>query len=115
MSENPLDRVSEFQEPSAAVNFEDIRREAQKKAQGLNYYMSELVGREIVIVKVDLANNRCEAFLGDQLVYIGWKSGVITKKMTLIDKFIRANFQGVRVKIVERTSKNTGKTYLDLE
>jgi hypothetical protein len=115
MTENPLDRVNEFQAPPATVNFKDIAREAQKKAKGLNYYMNELVGKEIVIVKVDLSSNTCQAFLGDQLVYIGWKSNVITKKMVLIDKYIRSNFQGVRVKIVQRTSEKTGKTYLDLE
>jgi len=115
MSENPVNRVSEYEKPQATVNFKDITREAQKKAQGLNYYISELVGKEIVIVKVDLASNRCEAFLGDQLIHIGWKSDVITKRMALIDKFIRSNFQGVRVRVVERTSKKTGKTYLDFE
>lgn len=115
MSENPVDRVSEFQTPPSVVNLKDIMHEAQKKAKGLNYYMNELVGREIVITKVDLSNNSCQAFLGDQLVTIGWKSNVITKKMVLIDKYIRSNFQSVRVKIVQRTSEKTGKTYLDLE
>ncbi|MCI4411757.1 MAG: hypothetical protein JHC38_08825 [Thiotrichales bacterium] len=115
MTETSIDKVSEFQAPPAVVNFKDIAREAQKKAKGLNYYMNELVGREIVITKVDLSNNSCQAFLDDQLVTIGWKSNVITKKMVLIDKYIRANFQSVRVKIVQRTSEKTGKTYLDLE
>ncbi|MCI4409214.1 MAG: hypothetical protein JHC26_08990 [Thermofilum sp.] len=115
MSEKTIDTGKEFQTPPSVVSLKDVMHEAQKKAKGLNYYMNELVGKEIVIVKVDLSSNVCQAFLNDQLVTIGWKSNVITKKMALIDKIIRANFQGVRVKVVERVSKSSGKTYLDLE
>jgi hypothetical protein len=115
MSEKSVNRAEAYQKPSATVSFKDVMREINKKAKNIDYLMHELVGQEIVITSVDLANNTCKAFVGDKLVTVGWKSKTISKHMAIIDKFIRTHYQGVRVKVVEKISRKTGNTYLDFE
>ena len=101
--------------PPTTVSLREINKEARKEVQGVDYFINELIGKELTIVSVDLANNVAEAFLEDAKVKVAWRSAVVTKKMSLIDKWIRSHNQGVKVKIVQKTSKKTGNTYIDLE
>jgi hypothetical protein len=99
----------------STVSLRDISKEARKELQGVDYFINELVDKELVIVSVDLANNVAEALLEDAKVKVAWRSAVVTKKMSLIDKWIRSHNQGVKVKVVRKTSKKTGNNYIDLE
>lgn len=105
----------EFEAPPSTVSLKDISKEARKETQGVDYFINELVGKELVITSVDLGNNIAEGFLGEDKVRIAWRSQVVTKKMAMIDKWIRSHNQSVKVKIVQKTSKKTGNTYIDLE
>jgi len=115
MSEKTVEPVREYQKPPSTVSFKDIMKDFTKKTKSVDYFMYELVNQEIVIVSVDLGSNTCKAFVNDKLSVVAWKSKTISKHMALIDKFIRSNFQGVRVKVVKRVSQRTGRTYLDFE
>ena len=104
-----------FEEPKKTVSLKEINKEARKEVQGVDYFINELIGKELTIVSVDLANNTAEAFLEDSKVKIAWRSAVVTKKMSLIDKWIRSHNQSVTVKVVQKESKKTGNRYIDLE
>jgi hypothetical protein len=97
------------------VSLKDISKEARKELQGVDFFINELVGKELVIVSVDLANNVVDAFLEDAKVKVAWRSQVVTKKMAMIDKWIRSHNQGVKVKVVQKESRKTGNRYIDLE
>ena len=101
--------------PSSTVSLKDISKEARKELQGVDFFINELVGKELVIVSVDLANNVVDAFLEDAKVKVAWRSQVVTKKMAMIDKWIRSHNQGVKVKVVQKESRKTGNRYIDLE
>ena len=105
----------DFETVQSTVSLRDISKEARKELQGVDFFINELVGKELVIVSVDLANNTAEAFLEDSKVKIAWRSAVVTKKMSLIDKWIRSHNQGVKVKVVQKESRKTGNRYIDLE
>lgn len=115
MSEKTVNSGKEFQAPASVVSFRDVLGEMNKRTKTVDYYMHELVGQEIVIVSVDMNNNTCKAFVGDNLVTVAWKSKTISKYMNIIDKYIRSHIQGVRVKVVKRKSQKTGNFYLDFE
>ena len=105
----------EFEEPKKTVSLKEISKEARKEVQGVDYFINELTGKELVITSVDLGNNIAEGFLGEDKVRVAWRSQVVTKKMAMIDKWIRSHNQSVTVKVVQKESKKTGNRYIDLE
>jgi len=105
----------DFEEPKKTVSLKEISKEARKEVQGVDYFINELIGKELVITSVDLGNNIAEGFLGEDKVRVAWRSQVVTKKMAMIDKWIRSHNQSVTVKVVQKESKKTGNRYIDLE
>jgi len=99
--------------PPSAVDFKSIAREARKEQVGADYFLSELEGKEIIILKVDMNNNIAEVLVDGQKVKVTWRGAVATKKMALIDRWIRTRGQAVKVSVVRRTSKS-GRSYIDL-
>jgi hypothetical protein len=99
--------------PQSTVDFRSIAREARKEQVGADYFLSELEGKEIIIIKVDMNNNIAEALVDGQRVKVTWRGAVATKKMALIDRWIRTRGQAVKVSVVRRTSKS-GRSYIDL-
>jgi hypothetical protein len=99
--------------PASAVDFKSIAREARKEQVGADYFLSELEGKEVIIIKVDMNNNIAEALVDGQKVKVTWRGAVATKKMALIDRWIRTRGQAVKVSVVRRTSKS-GRSYIDL-
>jgi len=97
----------------SAVDFRSIAREARKEQIGADYFISELEGKEVIILKVDMNNNIAEALVDGQKVKVTWRGAVATKKMALIDRWIRTRGQAVKVTVVRRTSKS-GRSYVDL-
>jgi hypothetical protein len=111
----PKSGERDVETPPSTVSLKEISKEARKELQGVDYFINELVGKELLIVGVDLGNNVADAFLDDDRVKVAWRSQVVTKKMAMIDKWIRSHNQGVKVKVVQKTSRKTGNTYIDLE
>jgi hypothetical protein len=111
----PRKGEGDVETPPSTVSLKEISKEARKELQGVDYFINELVGKELLIVGVDLGNNVADAFLDDDRVKVAWRSQVVTKKMAMIDKWIRSHNQGVKVKVVQKTSRKTGNTYIDLE
>jgi hypothetical protein len=99
--------------PQSAVDFKSIAREARKEQVGADYFLSELEGKEVVVLKVDMNNNIAEVLVDGQRVKVTWRGAVATKKMALIDRWIRTRGQAVKVSVVRRTSKS-GRSYIDL-
>jgi hypothetical protein len=114
-TDKPLKGERAIETPPSTVSLKEISKEARKEVQGVDFFINELVGKELLITSVDLGNNVAEAFLEDAKVKVAWRSQVVTKKMAMIDKWIRSHNQGVKVKVVQKTSKKTGNTYIDLE
>jgi len=114
-TDKPLKGERAIETPPSTVSLKDISKEARKEVQGVDFFINELVGKELAIVSVDLANNTAEAFLEDAKVKVAWRSQVVTKKMAMIDKWIRSHNQSVKVKVVQKESKKTGNRYIDLE
>jgi hypothetical protein len=105
----------DFETPPTTVSLKEISKEARKEVQGVDFFINELVGKELLITNVDLGNNIAEGFLGEDKVRVAWRSQVVTKKMAMIDKWIRSHNQSVKVKVVQKESKKTGNRYIDLE
>jgi len=105
----------DFETPPSTVSLKEISKEARKEVQGVDFFINELVGKELLITSVDLGNNIAEGFLGEDKVKVAWRSQVVTKKMAMIDKWIRSHNQSVKVKVVQKESKKTGNRYIDLE
>jgi hypothetical protein len=105
----------DFVTPPSTVTLKEISKEARKEVQGVDYFINELVGKELIITSVDLGNNIAEGFLGEDKVKVAWRSQVVTKKMAMIDKWIRSHNQSVKVRVIQKTSKKSGNTYIDLE
>jgi len=106
----------ELQRPEVSqgtVDFKSIAREARKEQLGTDYFLSELEGKEVIILKVDMNNNVAEVLVDGQRVRVTWRGAVATKKMALIDRWIRTRGQAVKVSVVRRTSKS-GRSYIDL-
>jgi hypothetical protein len=99
----------------STVSLKEISKEARKELQGVDYYIGELIGKELLVTSVDLGNNVADVLLDDNRVKVAWRSQVVTKKMAMIDKWIRSHNQGVKVKVVQKESKKTGNHYIDLE
>ncbi len=114
-TDKPLKGERAIETPPSTVSLKEISKEARKEVQGVDYFINELVGKEIIITSVDLGNNIAEGFIGEDKVKISWRSQVVTKKMAMIDKWIRSHNQSVRVKVVQKQSKKSGNAYIDLE
>jgi len=97
----------------SVVEFREIAREARKEQLGADYFLSELEGEEITILEVDMQSSLAKAIVHDRVVKVTWRGAVATKKMAMIDRWIRTHNQAVKVRVLRRTSKS-GRTYVDL-
>lgn len=91
----------------------DIRKAQRKETLKCDYFLNELVGKEITIVDVDAVENMIIINEDGVKKKVFTNSKVVIKKLPLIKELINKYSDGLKASVVQKLSRN-GRTYIDL-
>jgi len=95
------------------VNMAEIVRSKRKEEIGVDYFLNELVGKEIVILSVDVGEQVFEALVDGKKVRVAYRGAVAVKRLKAVYDVIKAANVAVKAKVIRRESR-AGRTYVDL-
>ncbi|MCC6050552.1 MAG: hypothetical protein LM580_07585 [Thermofilum sp.] len=110
----PVREVETPVEPEPkTISISEITRSTRKKEVGVDYFLNELAGKEIIITSVDVADQVFEAIVDGERVRVAYRGAVATKKLKAVADAIKATGAAVKARVVRRESRS-GRTYIDL-
>jgi len=112
MSKKPV-QVKEEENKSDIIPISDLKSELLKQKLGVHFLLKELIGREIVIVDYNPADNIIWGQVDGEDVSIAVGSKIVQRKLMALSKIFKQG-KKVKAKVVERKSK-AGNVYIDLE
>ncbi len=105
--------VEQVEPEVKTISIGEITRSKRKEEVGVDYFLSELADKEIVITSVDIADQVFEAIVDGEKVKVAYRGAVATKKLKAVHDAIKATGAAVKARVVRRESRS-GRTYIDL-
>ena len=105
--------VEQVEPGTKTISISEITRSKRKEEVGVDYFLNELDGKEIIITGVDIGDQIFEAIVDGEKVKVAYRGAVASKKLKAVHDAIKATGAAVKAMVIKRESKS-GRTYIDL-